>query len=35
MTCVVVTHTGNEYAVLAEGDYEGDPSLVIRIYDPF
>lgn len=35
MTCVVVIHTGNGYAVLTEADYDGESSLVIRVYDPF
>jgi len=35
MTCVVLIQTGDGYAVLTEGDYDGDPSLVIRVYDPF
>jgi len=35
MTCVVLIRTGKSYSVLTEADYDGDPTLIVRIYDPF
>lgn len=35
MTCVVLIRTGDGYSVLTEADYDGDPSLIVRVYDPF
>lgn len=35
MTCVVLINTDDGYAVLTEADYDGDPGLIVRVYDPF
>ena len=35
MTCVVLIQTRDGYAVLTEADYDGDPLLIVRVYDPF
>ena len=35
MTCVVLIHSGDGYTALAEADYDGDPSLIVYVYDPF
>ena len=35
MTCVVLIHTSDGYAVMTDADYDGDPSLIVYVYDPF
>ena len=35
MTCVVLFSTDSGYGVLTDADYDGDPSLIVRVYDPF
>ena len=35
MTCVVLIHTSDGYAVMTDADYDGDPSLIVHVYDPF
>ena len=35
MTCVVLIHTNDGYAVMTDADYDGDPSLIVYVYDPF
>jgi hypothetical protein len=35
MTCVVLIYTGDGYSVLTEADYDGDPNLIVHVYDPF
>ena len=35
MTCVVLIQTSDGYAVMTDADYDGDPMLVVRVYDPF
>jgi len=35
MTCVVLIQAGDGYAVLIEGEYDGDPNSIIHVYDPF
>jgi hypothetical protein len=35
MTCVVLIHTHDGYAAMTDADYDGDPSLIVRVYNPF
>jgi hypothetical protein len=32
---VVLIQTSDGYAAMAEDDYDGDPMLIVRVYDPF
>lgn len=34
-TCVVLIQTSDGYAVMTDADYDGDPSLIVFVYDPF
>lgn len=35
MTCVVLIQTADGYSVMTDADYDGDPSLIVYVYDPF
>jgi hypothetical protein len=35
MTCIVLIRTGDGYAVMTDADYDGDPSAILYVYDPF
>jgi hypothetical protein len=35
MTCVVLIQSGEGYAVMTDAEYDGDPALILGIYDPF
>ncbi|ESZ86667.1 MAG: hypothetical protein Q27BB25_12890 [Blastomonas sp. CACIA14H2] len=35
MTCVVLIKTSDGYSVMTDADYDGDPTQIIRVYDPF
>lgn len=35
MTCVVLIQTSDGYAAMTDADYDGDPSLIVQVFDPF
>ncbi len=34
MTCIVLFRTAEGFAAMPEAEFDGDPDLVIHIYDP-
>lgn len=35
MVCITLFHTGENYGVMTSDEYDGDPSNIVQIYDPF
>lgn len=35
MVCVTLFHAGQEFGVMPSAEFDGDPTSIIHIYDPF